>query len=242
MFRVWFSLIIAIIVPGPATAQDWYSGFVPVAYSDIAFSRIETFEDLEPPVGERRVFEMALTRRGFTIGEHFLGQRVVDRLSGEVVSGIALAPLRLGRSRNQTYVTAYMPNDSARILGTTLGGTRSIEEWARHDYTLSERSRFGEGVVAFLFDAPLREVGMVIHHARDEETTRRGEVRVQAFDHSGREVATARIVLPDAGAFYPIGLRLSDQTRTFSGLSLMNTDPGGVSYDNIKFTMLAPGM
>jgi hypothetical protein len=83
----------------------------------------------------------------------------------------------------------------------------------------------GEGALSLLFDGDHTEFGLTILG-----NSISGEVTFQFFDRTGASVGTETVVTTSVNPDFT----LSSDAGAFAGVTITNTDPAGVTYDNFR--------
>jgi hypothetical protein len=88
-----------------------------------------------------------------------------------------------------------------------------------------------------LFDEDICQVGMRVHSDYPDPlgayTTARGEVLLTAYDREGTRLGQLSFQLTLGMSAH--GLRSADSRSTIAGLTIENTDPGGIAIDDLAF-------
>ncbi len=165
--------------------------------------------------------------RGLWIGERFAGQQTLAEGPRERLSGAPAAPLRLrtGATRRNLSVAFH------RGFGSNALFPLGPEGFPR----LTAR---GEGAVALMFDSGQRAVGVRIHSGYPSPLGNRagtGRVIFTFYDRRGK--ALGRIEAKLEEGINEFGFREAGNAPDIAGLTIENTDPGGIAIDDIIYSL-----
>jgi len=150
---------------------------------------------------------------GGTTGESFVGQSVATGTGFDVVTGTPSNPLTVAASSGEAEIYIYGDNTLVGMIPGQLP------------------DGIGEGAVSFVFDEDHTEMGIAVLGAQGSG----GAIDFQFFDRTGASVGTASIPNPADGDY-----TLTSDGAAFAGVTISNTDPGGVTYDDLRIGEGAP--
>lgn len=179
----------------------------------LRLSRVITFDDLPVSPGIGRAIDQVLVRPGARFGERFLGQSVTSIDSFDTVHGIAVAPL-----------TAV-----AGAPGQTLGALRLLGTTVLHGHGamgFPSTEAVGEGSVAVAFDDDQTALSLDIRGGEQ------GQATVVFLRRDGSILATLILGPLSEQTF---GFIRKNTIPDIAGFLLLNTDPQGISLDNLRF-------
>lgn len=209
----------------PAAAQvrpESYTALAREADGRIGFEtlpqRPEPGFDLDAPLREP----------GATIGERFAGQRATgtphDHLSGGPSAPLTVAPGPPGRNLSVAFHRGF--------------GSNALFPLGPDGFpALTAR---GEGAAAVLFDHDQAAFGLLVHSDYADPLgarAPRGDVVLRLYDRTGRLIGTARQRLEQG--INRIALRRDGNIPDIAGVTITNTDPGGIAIDDILFQKAA---
>ncbi len=198
------------------------------------------YRQLMVQLGERADFERLPPRRepgfnldapyrerGLWIGERFAGQQAVAEGPRERLSGTPAAPLRLrtGSQRRNLSVAFHRGFGSNALF--PLGADGFPRLTAR-----------GEGAVALLFDSGQRAVGVRVHSGYPSPLGNRtgtGRVIFTFYDRAGRALGRLEAKLHEG--INEFGFRTAGSAPDIAGITIENTDPGGIAIDDIIYSL-----
>ncbi|WP_375266145.1 hypothetical protein [Planktotalea sp.] len=179
----------------------------------LVFSKLIDFEDVLASLGLRSLLDEILVRDGATFGERFAGQSRLADGDFDMITGKPQIPLTV------------LDGGEGQTLGAMhVRGSIVIHGQGPRVYPKVEA--VGEGAIAVLFE-------------RDQPAL--------AFDIAGGELGYAKIQFIrrdgseiDTVTFGPLAERSYAFTRKLmqpdiAGFILLNTDPQGISVDNLRF-------
>lgn len=212
------------LLAAPALAQ----GIEPTDYPAVVRDAltIVDFEILPPRAEPGYSVDHGIAFAGGRLGTGFAGQRIwaengFDRIGGRPSGPLALltGPAGMGLSV------------------ATHRGFGSMAVYPLGPAGFPAREARGEGSIAVLFDEDICQVGMRVHSDYPDSlgtfATARGEVRLTAYGREGTRLGQLSFQLPLGMSTH--GLRSADSRSTIAGLTLENTDPGGIAIDDLAF-------
>ena len=166
-----------------------------------------------------------LSLPGATYGERFSGQTVSPDVSGfyDALSGTPTSPLTL-LAGAPGFSLAVTPSGTA-VPGNFLAGCGPFAPGCPGNLSV------GEGAVSVLFGEDMRLFGIEVLAEGGEGA----ELGIQFFSRAGALLGAFTIPTVDANTF--LGFRVVDGD-SIAGVSLTNTDPGGVGYDSVTFSTI----
>ena len=185
------------------------------------------FEGLPPRREPGFNLDAPYRERGLWIGERFAGQQALAEGPRERLSGAPAAPLRLrtGATRRNLSVAFH------RGFGSNALFPLGPEGFPR----LTAR---GEGAVALMFDSGQRAVGVRIHSGYPSPLGNRaatGRVIFTFYDRGGRALGRLEAKLEEG--INEFGFREAGNAPDIAGLTIENTDPGGIAIDDIIYSL-----
>jgi len=147
-----------------------------------------------------------ISQTGATYGESFDGQSLATGSGFDVLTGTPSSPLTL-RANPTLNDNIGVVNDGLKQIYGDLGG------------------KVGEGALSILFDSATNVLGMDV-----VGTAGSGAFTVQFFALDGSSLGT--ITQSVTNSFF--GFRTTDGEQ-IRGVSITNTDPNGIAYDNVTF-------
>ncbi len=208
------AIIFALLAAPPLVAQDACNRAVCLANPEsLVFSKLIDFDDVLAALGLGSRLDEVLVRDGTAFGERFAGQTRKADGDFDVISGTPLLPLKV------------LDGGEGQTLGAMhVRGSIVLHGHGPRVYPKVEA--VGEGSIAVLFE-------------RDQPAL--------AFDIAGGEAgyATIQFIRRDGTAidsvtFGPLAETSYAFTRQnmepdIAGFVLINTDPQGISLDNLRF-------
>ena len=177
------------------------------------FTRVITFDDLPSSPGIGRQIDTVLVQPGARFGERFLGQTLFNTGDFDLVQGPALPPL-----------TAI-----AGAPGQSLGSIRLASTTVLHGHGprgFPNPEAVGEGAISVVFDRDQTAFGFDIRGGES------GAATVVFLRRDGSIIASLGLG-PLAEKSYAFVRRMGE--NDIAGFLFENTDPQGVSLDNLRF-------
>ncbi|REC55737.1 hypothetical protein DRV84_10965 [Rhodosalinus sediminis] len=228
--RVW-ALALAVL-PAAAAADR----LTPVPYDDLPplAPRLVTFDRLPAKAYPGYSFDHGLAVAGARLGERFAGQRLEavrvddggphDRLAGRPSAPLAVEPGAPGEGLSLSLHTAY----------------RSMALYPLGPLGQPAPEARGEGSVAIRFTRDACAVGFRVHteyvDAFGTTEGHTGEIDATFHARDGAEIGRVTITAPEGISAHGF----LDAEGAIAGLTLENRDPGGVSFDDLRFGCPAP--
>lgn len=218
------ALLAGLVLATPVTAQ----GIEPADYAAVlrdALTLVD-FEILPPRAEPGYSVDHGIAFAGGRMGSAFAGQDIWAENGFDRLGGQPSAPLTLitGPARRGLSVATHRGFGSMALYPLGLSGFPAIE--AR-----------GEGSVAVLFDEDICQVGLRVHSDYPDplgaDPAPRGSVLLTAYGRDGTALGRIDARLPPGGSAH--GLRSADSRSTIAGLTVENTDPGGIAMDDLAF-------
>ena len=227
LWAVWLT-----IVPGIAAADRLTS----VPYDDLPplAPRLVTFDRLPAKAYPGYSFDHGLAVAGARLGERFAGQRLEavrvddggphDRLAGRPAAPLAIEPGARGEGLSLSLHTAY----------------RSMALYPLGPLGQPDPEARGEGSVAIRFNEDACAVGFRVHteyvDAFGTTQGHEGEIDATFYARDGARIGRVTITAPEGISAHGF----LDAEGAIAGLTLENRDPGGVSFDDLRFGCPAP--
>ncbi|MGI3184380.1 hypothetical protein [Nioella aestuarii] len=218
------ALLAGLVLATPLDAQ----GIEAVDYDTVLADaqRLVTFEILPPRPEPGYPLDHGIAFAGGRIGSAFAGQSLSDVDGFDRLGGPPSVPLSL--------ITG--PSGQGLSLATHRGfGSLAIYPLGSAGFpALNAR---GEGSVAILFDEDVCQVGLRVHSDYPDtlgaNAAPRGAVTLAAFGRAGETLG--QISLGLASGITSHGLRSVDSLSAIAGLTVENSDPGGIALDDLAF-------
>lgn len=212
----------------PAAAQDIEAAEYSTVLADAL--AIVTFEILPPRPEPGYVLDHGIAFAGGRIGSAFVGQTQSDVGGFDRLDGAPAAPLSLvtGPARRGLSLATHRGFGSMAVYPLGPAGFPAIE--AR-----------GEGSVAVLFDDDICQIGLRVHSDYPDPLgaapAPRGTLTLTAYGRDGDRLGRVSAALPQGLSAQ--GLRSADSLAIIAGLTVENTDPGGIALDDLAFGLCA---
>lgn len=218
------ALLAAVVVAAPLNAQ----GIEVVDYAAVLADAqtIVTFEILPPRPEPGYALDHGIAFSGGRIGSAFAGQTLDDRDGFDRLGGNPSAPVSL--------LTG--PPGQGLSLATHRGfGSLALYPLGPAGFPALEAR--GEGSAAVLFDEDVCQAGLRVHSDYPDplgaNATPRGAVTLTAYGRGGD--ALGQISQTLATGVSSLGVQSTDGLSTIAGLTIENTDPGGIALDDLAF-------
>lgn len=218
------ALLASLALASPAPAQGIERADYPAVARDAL--AIVDFEILPPRAEPGYSVDHGIVFAGGRMGTGFAGQRMGDENGFDRLGGQPFGPLTLvtGPARRGLSVATHRGFGSMAVYPLGPAGFPALE--AR-----------GEGSIAVLFDEDICQVGMRVHSDYPDPlgayVTARGEVLLTAYGREGTRLGQLSFHLPLGMSAH--GLRSADSRSTIAGLTLENSDPGGIAIDDLAY-------
>jgi hypothetical protein len=147
---------------------------------------------------------------GIGFGEKIIGQINTPAGGFDVISGTPGAPLALDTSIAANYGLCLVDGYPSVLAG--------LGPLGYPDY-----DAVGEGAVTVLYDIDQSVVGFDVAGANG------GSMDIQFFNRSGSLLGTLSVAAADASFAF------SSDATDIAAITIDNTDPGGIGYDNLRF-------
>jgi len=196
----------------------------------------EHFELVQPRPkrGHSNAIHGILRLDGISFGERFAGQRLINfstptvRGTFDVISGTPQSPLQLeaGAYKENLVLGRDDCRGSARLYGVGSNGADVVEG-------------IGEGAVAVHFSNGQSAFGFAIKPREDciRPERRPGRVNVRAYDRQGIQLGSFSVPVTANTVYFATGT--ADGMPHIFGVTLTNTDPAGLSYDDFVYSLEA---
>jgi hypothetical protein len=185
-----------------------------VPYSSLTVGQLIDFESVPGGGGAGTNYDGLLNFFGVLIGERFDGQVLGSSGNSDTLSGSPNGPLS---------VVAGAPNQNVNIVNSSPNGNvlAGLGNLGFPDF-----SAIGEGAVAILFDNDQSEFGF------KSVGGDLGNVTLEFFMRDGSLIDSLSPIGSGAGFF---GFSREGGVKDIAGISMWNTDPAGIGYDNLIF-------
>ena len=188
-----------------------------VDYFSLAVGQTIDFESIAggPPPGTN--YDGILNFGGVLIGERFAGQTLSFSGNSDVLSGSPTGPLSL---------VVGTPGQNVAILSIPAEGvpTNAVVGLGRLGFP--NPLAIGEGAVAILFDNDQSQFGF---------QSLGGNLGSANFDFFRRDGSLIQALTPTRLGSNSFGFEREGSINDIAGISIWNTDPGGIAFDNIIF-------
>jgi len=212
-----------LCLPGLAFAD----GLWPVPYDDLLRQphRTERFDALPSAAEPGHRIDQHWRAPGLTIGERLAGPTAHDTAGFDVLTGVPAQPLRaIPGTQGQTFAIAHHMGFGSNALFPVGPKGADLPEGR------------GEGSAALVFDTPQTAIGLRLHAEYPDPLGQRpapGTAVLTFHDASGQ---ITQLTLPLSHGVLSFGWR-SDLGIT--GLTIQNSDPGGIAIDDILYDVTA---
>lgn len=184
------------------------------------------FETLPPRHEPGIVLDAPLRSTGAWLGAQFAGQ-TVDGPLHDVLSGEPDTPLRVASERSGRNLSIAMHRGfgSNALFPLGLAGFPALE--AR-----------GEGAVAMVFDRDQSSIGFRVHSNYTDplgQSPAPGQISIQFFNRSGDTITSLDLDLTTG--ITEFGFRRVGNVPDIAGVTITNTDPGGIAIDDVLFQL-----
>lgn len=184
-----------------------------VPRDQLALVHVITFEDVRSALGIGHPIDDLLIRPGARFGERFLGQSVLPSGDFDQITGQALAPL-----------TAIPGAPGATLGAMKIGPSTVLQGHGPAAFPRTEA--VGEGAIAIEFDNDQAAIGFDLRGGEN------GTLDILFLRRDGSEITRLRIG-PLAEESY--GFARADNIPDIAGILIVNSDPQGISIDNLAF-------
>ncbi len=193
----------------------------------------EHFELARPRPKRNRTISLPYVYRGdgISFGERFLGQSITSvRLSNpngvfDIVTGQPSSPLQIvsGKTGQNIAISREECRGSAAISGMSAG--------------TEEDDNNGEGALSVQFVSGQQAFGFAVKPRSNCEQSeiRPGLLVIKAYADDGKVVGSLRVPVTQNPQYLAIGTK--DNSPSIFGVSLTNSDPGGVGFDDFVYTV-----
>lgn len=188
-----------------------------VDYFSLSAGQTIDFESITggPPPGTN--YDNVLNFGGVLIGERFAGQTLSISGNSDVLSGSPTGPLSL---------VAGAANQNLTITTSPLEGVLTNAVAGLGQLGFPDFQAVGEGAVAILFDNDQSQFGF---------QSLGGNLGTANFDFFRRDGALIETLTPANLGSNSFGFEREGGINDIAGISIWNTDLGGLGFDNIIF-------
>lgn len=180
-----------------------------VDYFSLSGTELIDFQDIPTPGGSID-FDTTLTMPGVSFSERFVGQTLSYSAGSDVLSGTPIGSLTLQAGVAGENIRVAQEGSNKGIDGHSIG------------------SLGGEGSIALLFDQDQRDVGIVVLGGHGGTAT---------FDFWGSDGSLIHSLSTSSlGLVNYFGFSREFGEEDIAGISIWNTDPGGIGFDDISFS------
>jgi hypothetical protein len=203
--------IIAATLAGPLAANA--APINQVNYNDLTGTQLVTFDDVPGGGAPGTNYDAVFVSGGVSFAERFVGQTNTPSGDFDVLSGSPGGPLALAVGAPGRNLNVFINNTSQVLTGLGPRGFPGFDA-------------IGEGAIALLFTSEQSEFGFQLVGGDG------GSATLDFFSRNGSLIQ--QIVLGGlANAFY--GFSRDGGVNDIAGVSIWNTDGGGIGFDNLKF-------
>ncbi|MDT7838257.1 PEP-CTERM sorting domain-containing protein [Aquabacterium sp. OR-4] len=215
----WALSVAAVACVTPAHAGVAVSSYGAISGKHVvSFDELITGVDITNPVASNRAVDGIVYSQGVAIAEHFAGQTVSPSGDFDVLSDAPGRPLQLvaGAPGENLYAALYRVTDLATfsfdsvLSGVGFKGPSSI-------------GGVGEGAMSFLFSSDQSQFGLQVIGMNG------GFLNFAFFRQDGSLINSLAIRAADKSY-----LGFFSTSREIRGVSLWNSDPNGMSINNLK--------
>lgn len=214
------------------------AGVIQVSYGDLSRNGLVDFEDLEvnigAPVHVEEIFRSGLAQ----FGERFAGQALTYERQyyysnpndhrntySDILGNTASTQLTLQPGSSGENVTIVRGADNNK-QNAAIAGNGKAKHPSPHG--------LGEGSIAVLFDYDQSEFGF------DLLGGQLGSATLQFWDRQGTLMDTLELEFNnDLGDVKSLGFKTDDSSYSIAGVSIFNTDLGGIGFDNFVFDVIS---
>jgi hypothetical protein len=189
-----------------------------VTYASLSGSQVVTFDDLPSASASGTNYDPILLSGGVAFGERFQGQTLGSSGDFDVLTGLP--------SGGTLVLLPGAPNQNLDIL--LYNGTNTLTGLGPLGYP--NFGAVGEGAISLLFSSDQSQFGFQLVGGNS------GDANVSFFRADGSLIQT--LVLSGlADSFY--GFARDGGVQDIRGISITNTDSGGIGFDNLKHDVLS---
>lgn len=211
MNRKMLGSIMAATLAGPLAANA--APINQVNYDDLTGTQFVTFDDVPGGGAPGTNYDAVFVSGGVSFAERFVGQANAPAGGFDVLSGAPSGPLALAVGAAGQNLNVFVNNASQVLTGL---GPLGFPDFGA----------IGEGSIALLFTSEQSEFGFQLVGGDG------GSATLDFFSRDG--LLIHQIVLGGlANAFY--GFSREGGVNDIAGVSIWNTDGGGIGFDNLKF-------
>lgn len=207
------------LLAAAALVATWGAQAAPinqVAYASLTGTELITFDDVAGGAAPGTNYDAIFESGNTAFAERFVGQTNTPAGNFDLLSGTPSGPLALAVGAAGQNLNVF-DNSGSQVL-TGLG-----------PLGFDDLDAIGEGSIALLFDFDQSEFGFQLLG------TESGTATVSFFQRNGSLIETVVLQLPGAipgEAFY--GFSRDGGLKDIAGISIHNTDGGGIGFDNLK--------
>lgn len=190
-----------------------------VDYNTITVGQIIDFEGLAGSGGAGTNYDAVLNFGGVQIGERFAGQVLGFSGNSDTLSGSPDSPLSVVAGAPGQNLAILVNTGSNRLAGLGFLGHPNFDA-------------VGEGAVAILFDNDQSEFGF---------QSVGGNAGGAVFDFFRRDGSLIATLTPANLGVDLFGFSREGGANDIAGISIYNTDPAGIAFDNLIFDVPGAG-
>lgn len=181
-------------------------------YAGLSGSQIVTFDDIAGGSAPGTNYNGAISSNGVGLGERFVGQTVTPVGSFDQLGGAPTGPLALAFGAANQNLNVFLNGGSQVLTGL---GTLGFPDF----------DAIGEGAFSVLFSSDQSQFGFQLVGGNG------GDAFLSFFRADGSLISNVTLS-GLADNFY--GFSREGGLSDIRGISIWNTDPGGIGFDNLK--------
>ena len=210
---LWFGATTHTFAPVRADTSACAEPICLVSREHLSLAHVITFDDVRSSIGVGHPIDDLLIRPGARFGERFVGQTLRSEGDYDRIIGAAASPL-----------TAIPGAPGATLGAMRLGPTTVLQGHGPRAFPRVEA--VGEGAIAIEFDTDQAALAFDLRGGED------GAIEVSFLRRDGSEITRLRIgpLAEESYAFVRQG-----NIPDIAGILITNSDPQGVSIDNLAF-------
>jgi PEP-CTERM motif len=183
-----------------------------VAYGTLTGTEIVTFDDLTGGTAPGTNYDGTIVSGGVSFGEHFAGQTNTPSGNFDILTGAPTVPLAVVAGDANMNLNIFDYSGTNVLTGLGPIGFPSFDA-------------IGEGSIAALFSTDQSQFGFQLVGGDG------GSATIDFFARNGSLIDEI-VVSGLADAYY--GFSRDGGVQDIAGISIFNTDPGGIGFDNLK--------
>ncbi|MBM4329804.1 MAG: PEP-CTERM sorting domain-containing protein [Deltaproteobacteria bacterium] len=186
-----------------------------VPYASLTGSGLVTFDDIPGGWAPGTNYDAIIKFYEADFGERFVGQTLLTSGDFDILSGSPTGPLSLA---------AGAPNQNLNVFLATSGGITSQVLAGLGPKEYPNFKAIGEGSIAVLFHYDQSDFGFRILGGNE------GDAYLSFFRRDGSLIQDITLSGLSNSTFY--GFQREGGIKDIGGISIYNTDPGGIAFDS----------